>query len=55
VETVDDVWYADESAYNEAEPEPYVTFSGKVLTRADIEKLADEAELGYDVTHLKER
>jgi hypothetical protein len=29
-----------------------VTKSGKVLTDADIEALADEAERGYDVSHL---
>ena len=32
---------------------PIVTKTGKVLTDADIEALADEAEAGYDVTHLK--
>lgn len=33
----------------------FVTKSGRVLTEGDIEDLADEAERGYDVTHLKER
>jgi len=33
--------------------EPLVTKTGKVLTDADIEALADEAEAGYDVEHLK--
>ena len=28
---------------------------GKVVTDSDIEKLADEAESGYDVTQLKKR
>lgn len=32
--------------------EKYVTKSGKVLTDADIEAFADEAERGYDVSHL---
>ena len=30
----------------------YVTKTGKVLTDADIQALADEAERGYDVSHL---
>lgn len=30
----------------------YRTPSGKILTDADIERLADEAEAGYDVSHL---
>jgi hypothetical protein len=34
---------------------PYVTKSGRVLSDADIEALADEAERGYDVSELKER
>jgi NAD-dependent SIR2 family protein deacetylase len=33
--------------------EPYVTKTGKVLSDADIQALADEAEQGYDVSHLK--
>lgn len=33
----------------------YVTKTGKVLTDEDLEKLADEAERGYDVSHLKDR
>lgn len=38
------------------EPErTYRTKSGRVLTDADIEALADEAERGYDVSHLKAR
>lgn len=32
--------------------EPLVTKTGKVLTDADIQALADEAEAGYDVSHL---
>lgn len=31
------------------------TASGRVLTDADIQKLADEAERGYDVEQLKAR
>lgn len=34
---------------------PYVTKTGRVLTDADIEALADEAERGYDVSHLIKR
>lgn len=34
---------------------PAVTKTGKVLTDADFEALADEAERGYDVSHLKPR
>lgn len=30
----------------------YTTKSGRVLTNADFEALADEAEKGYDVSHL---
>jgi predicted DNA-binding transcriptional regulator YafY len=30
----------------------YVTKTGRVLTDADFEALADEAERGYDVSHL---
>jgi len=33
----------------------YTTRTGKVLTDADIEALADEAERGYDVEALKAR
>jgi len=33
----------------------YKTKTGKVLTDADIEALADEAERGYDVDALKSR
>ena len=33
----------------------YRTKSGKVLTDADIEALADEAERGYDIEVLKSR
>lgn len=33
----------------------YTTKSGRVLTDADIEALADEAEHGYDVEHLVAR
>lgn len=34
---------------------PFKTKTGKVLTDADIEALADEAERGYDVEVLKTR
>lgn len=34
---------------------PYKTMTGKVLTDADIEAMADEAEPGYDVETLKSR
>lgn len=37
------------------EPRTYVTKSGRVLTDADIEALADEAERGYDVTSIRPR
>jgi len=33
----------------------YKTKTGKVLTYADIEKMADEAECGYDVKDLLKR
>lgn len=33
----------------------YRTPTGRLLTDADIEKLADEAEHGYDVTRLQRR
>lgn len=33
----------------------HVTKTGKVLTDADIEALADEAERGYDVSKIKPR
>jgi len=33
----------------------YTTSTGKVLTDADIQALADEAERGYDVEHLRQR
>lgn len=35
--------------------EAYVTMTGKVLTDADIEALADEAQRGYDVSRLRAR
>ncbi len=35
------------------ELEPYRTESGRVLTDADIEAMADEAERGYEVAMLK--
>ncbi len=34
---------------------PYTTKTGRVLSDADIEGLADEAERGYDVEGLKRR
>jgi hypothetical protein len=36
-------------------PKPYRTRTGKVLTDADIEAMADEAERGYDTETLKAR
>lgn len=36
-------------------PKTYTTRTGKVLTDADIERMADEAERGYDVEELKSR
>jgi hypothetical protein len=33
----------------------YHTATGKVLTDESIQALADEAERGYDVSHLKDR
>src|SRR5665213_2231772 len=36
-------------------PRTYKTKTGKVLTDADIETMADEAEQGYDVEMLKTR
>jgi dCTP deaminase len=51
-----------ESAQSEDDRDPapvnqtlYRTKSGRVLTDDDIERLADEAEAGYDVSHLVER
>lgn len=37
------------------EPRTYRTKTGRVLTDADIEALAAEAERGYDVSHLHPR
>lgn len=34
--------------------EGYQTKTGRILTDEDIEALADEAERGYDVSHLHE-
>ena len=34
---------------------PYKTKTGRVLTDADIESMADEAERGYDVETLRSR
>jgi hypothetical protein len=36
----------------ETTDEPYVTTAGRVLTDDELRKLADEAEAGYDVSHL---
>lgn len=35
--------------------ETYVTKTGKVLTDADIQAIADEAERGYEIEQLKAR
>lgn len=37
----------------EEDEKPLRTKTGRVLTDADIQALADEAERGYDVEHLK--
>jgi len=37
------------------EAQPMVTKSGRVLTDADVQALADEAERGYDVDKLRRR
>lgn len=37
------------------EPKTYTTKTGRTLTDADIEGLADEAEQGYDVEELRRR
>jgi hypothetical protein len=37
----------------EEKPKTYRTKTGKVLTDADIDAMADEAERGYDVENLK--
>jgi hypothetical protein len=37
------------------EKKPMDSLTGRVLTDADIEALADEAERGYDVSHLTPR
>jgi len=36
-------------AYAAGDPLTYVTATGNVLTAADVQQLADEAEAGYDV------
>jgi len=36
-------------------PKPYTTTTGKVLSDADIDAMADEAEHGYDIETLKTR
>ena len=33
--------------------EGYRTKTGRILTNEDIERLADEAERGYDIEHLR--
>lgn len=33
----------------------YITRSGRVLTEADIEKLVEEAEIGYDPEKIRKR
>lgn len=37
------------------QPKPFVTRSGKILSNEDIQKLADEAERGYDPKDFKQR
>lgn len=51
---LDDAYDAIIAAVGEAQ-KPYVTKTGRVLTEADIEELADEAEHGYDVNMMKPR
>ncbi len=36
-------------------PKSYTTETGKILTDADIERMAEEAERGYDVEELRPR
>jgi hypothetical protein len=49
-----DRWEDDPSQWAPIEG-PLVTKTGKVLTDEDIEALADEAERGYDVSHLVDK
>ncbi|MDA8076010.1 MAG: CopG family transcriptional regulator [Actinomycetota bacterium] len=37
------------------DPRPYRTKTGRLLTDADVEALADEAERGYDADQLAKR
>lgn len=50
-------WNEEERDWNdpEAGKPRYRTKTGRVLTDADLETLADEAEQGYDVSHLIKR
>lgn len=52
-DTEDSVW-RHETLSDGSEPVdcPMVTKTGRILTEADVAALADEAERGYDVTHL---
>lgn len=38
-----------------SEKEIFVTKTGRVLTDEEIEELADEAERGYDLSHLEKK
>ena len=52
----DDLFVAVRDALTEwLTPTTFVTKTGKVLTDAEIEALADEAEAGYDTSQLKKR
>lgn len=44
-----------ERVYQLEQQAHYHTKTGKVLTNEDIQALADEAERGYDVSHLKDK
>lgn len=37
------------------EHKPLVTKSGRIMTDAEVEALAEEAERGYDISQLRER
>lgn len=53
-----DTWSAPSGGWPEFDEDGrrvYRTKTGRALTAEDFEALADEAERGYDVEHLKER
>lgn len=56
MDSIADAWVLTLARYFRVEyGGPLRTKTGKILTDADIEALADEAERGYDVSHLKPR